>query len=131
MRSPFSLAIAGVVLLLSCDTAPGPDAALAAAIESIEEHNRAVERALSSSDLNALMAEIAEDAVWMPPNEGPLVGKEAIRTFHERLFSQVDLEGRLDPTNLTVWRFVSPLTPGDSLPTSSTKGASGTDSCCR
>jgi uncharacterized protein (TIGR02246 family) len=99
MRSALYLAIPTLFILLSCTAEQEPDAALAAAVESIQEHNRAVETALSNRDLDALMAEIVEDAVWMPPNEEILVGKERIRAFYEELFSQSDFEGALDPNN--------------------------------
>jgi uncharacterized protein (TIGR02246 family) len=99
MRSALSLAIPALFLLSSCTAEPDTDTELATAIESIQEHNRAVETALSNRDLEALMAEIAEDAVWMPPNEETLIGKERIRAFYEELFSQSDFEGGLDPNN--------------------------------
>lgn len=99
MRSALSLAIPAIFLLSSCTAEPEPDPGLASAVELIQEHNRAVEAALSNRDLEALMAEIAEDAVWMPPNEGILIGRERIRAFYEELFSHSDFEGGLDPNN--------------------------------
>jgi ketosteroid isomerase-like protein len=45
------------------------------------------------------MAEITDDAVWMPPDVAPLVGKEAVRSFYQGLFAQVELEGHLSPEN--------------------------------
>jgi uncharacterized protein (TIGR02246 family) len=99
MRTPSSLAIPTILLLFSCTGEPESDAGLAAAIAGIGEHNRAVEAALASRDLEAMMAEIAEDAVWMPPKEELLIGKEAIRAFYDRIFSQGGFEGGLDPDN--------------------------------
>jgi uncharacterized protein (TIGR02246 family) len=87
------------VLLLSCNDAPKSEEDLAAAIEAIQRHNVAFEQALSNSDIEALMAEIDDNAVWMPPDEVPLAGKDAIRSFYEGIFSQVDFEGKLDPNN--------------------------------
>lgn len=74
----------------------------AAAMAEIERHNVAVEQALSSRDIDALMAEIVDDAVWLPPDQKPIQGKEAIREFYEGLFSQVRLEGQLSPEDREV-----------------------------
>jgi uncharacterized protein (TIGR02246 family) len=103
MRSPpLLLALAALGATVACGpSGPTPEDE-AAAMAGIERHNVAVEQALSAGDLDALMAEIAEDAVWLPPGEEPIEGKEAIRAFYEDLFSQVRLEGRLSPEHLEV-----------------------------
>ena len=92
----------GLVLCAACSPPAPIDEGEAAALAGIERHNVAVEQALSSGDVDALMAEIVDDAVWLPPGQGPVEGKEAIREFYEGLFSRVRLEGRLSPEDREV-----------------------------
>ena len=42
--------------------------------------------AVNAGDLEAYLAVFAEDAVLMPPNEPPVVGKEATRAWAQGLF---------------------------------------------
>jgi len=75
------LCILCVTVLMACS--PSADRAItdAEAVAGIHEHNVAVERALTEGDIDALMGEITDDAVWLPPDQAPLVGKPAIRSF--------------------------------------------------
>jgi len=88
-----------VTLLVACTQLPDRAATDADAVAGIREHNVAVEHALTDGDIDALMAEIVDDAVWMPPDQAPIVGKPAIRSFYEALFEQVTLAGTLSPDN--------------------------------
>jgi hypothetical protein len=71
----------GLVVSAACSPSEPAHEDEAAALAGIERHNQAVEEALSSGDVDALMAEIVDDAVWLPPGQGPVLGKEAIREF--------------------------------------------------
>ena len=86
------VAIAFVFILASCAPAPEEPAAEApthtadlAALEAIAEK---YEAAFSAGDADALVALHADDAIRMPPNAPPIIGKEAIRASYQTDFNQ-------------------------------------------
>ncbi len=60
------------------------DPALAAPIE-------AYEATVNASDLDGVMAVFTDDAVFMPQNSTPVVGKEAVKSAYAGLFGALDL----------------------------------------
>jgi len=69
---------------------------------------QAHDAAVNAGDLEAYLANIAEDAVLMPPNEPPVVGKEATRAWHQALFGQFSLEETISSEEVVVagdWGF--------------------------
>jgi uncharacterized protein (TIGR02246 family) len=95
---------------------------LAALRETVRRHDQVV----NSGDVEELMALYAEDVVQMPPNQAKVVGKTAIRTPTERLFSQfdiqvqskievVDLSGDLAYIHLSYSASSSPKGGGDAV----------------
>jgi len=88
-----------VTLFMACTQSTDRTSTDAEAVAGIHEHNMAVEKALAEGDIDALMAEIVDDAVWMPPDQATIVGKPAIQAFYEALFEQVTLAGTLSPDN--------------------------------
>jgi uncharacterized protein (TIGR02246 family) len=76
-----------------CDTIGGETAA-------VREVSAAIDRAFVAGDAAALAALVAEDAVWMPPDEPTLVGRAAVRTRYEELFRE--LHGRFRDVSHTL-----------------------------
>src|SRR5512142_2701798 len=73
-----------IVLLLclavsACTSAPSQDAAQVRSV--IERHNADAARWYAAGDVDSLAALFAQDAWQMPPNNPPLVGRDAIRQF--------------------------------------------------
>ena len=59
-----------------------------AELEAINGLQRLVDAAIIAGDTEAYVALIAEDAVLMPPNAPPVIGKEAIRVWNEAMSRQ-------------------------------------------
>ena len=88
-----------VVLLAGCTPAEkqaGPmtreTASTEADVEAIHRVREAHDPAVNAGDLDAWLAVFAEDAVSMPPNEPPVVGKEAIRSLGQGVFEHFNFE---------------------------------------
>ncbi len=92
--------------------------------KAIQKHIDAMTQAFNSGDLDALMDEISEDAVWMVPDLPLLIGKKAIRAFYEPIInSNTTFSGGILPDNqellisgdLAVYRAVleGTITPAD------------------
>jgi uncharacterized protein (TIGR02246 family) len=68
-------------------------------------HNQ-IAAASNAGDITALHT---DDAIWMPPNEPALVGKEAIRTWAQSLFEQFTVEETVTTEEIQVagdWAFL-------------------------
>ncbi len=70
-----------------------------AAIESLADE---LMKALNEGDLEALMATVAEDAVWMAPGEPALIGKEAIRNWYNGLFDKISFDVIISPDEIEI-----------------------------
>ncbi len=53
---------------------------------------KAYATAANAADLNGVMAVYADDAVFMPQNSSPVVGKPAVRTAYAALFNTLGLD---------------------------------------
>jgi len=78
-------------LVVACSTGDGaqssrPAAALRAGVDSAADRLLAALRADSPDSLVALLA---DDVVIMPPNEPPLKGKAAVRTWYDQFVGQM------------------------------------------
>lgn len=78
-------------LVVACSTGDGaqssrPAAALRAGVDSAADRLLAALRADSPDSLVAL---VADDVVIMPPNEPPLKGKAAVRTWYDQFVGQM------------------------------------------
>ena len=63
----------------------------------------------NAGDLQTIMALITEDVVTMPPEEPPVVGTDAVRTWWESTFGQVDIQGAVSDVEIQAfgdWGFV-------------------------
>jgi uncharacterized protein (TIGR02246 family) len=49
-------------------------------------------KAFNEGDLEAFMATVTEDAVYMPPGEPVLIGKETIRNWYNELFDKISFD---------------------------------------
>ena len=79
----------------ACAPAPEPPPAAeapthAADLAALEANAAAYEAAYAAGDADALAALHADDAVRMPPNAAPVIGKEAIRASFQATFEQFD-----------------------------------------
>lgn len=80
-----------LVLVLCCafgcekaeESVEEPAVDIAADVSAIESLLNQVENAWNEGDLDAFMATIADNAVYMPPDEPVLIGKEAIRNWYD------------------------------------------------
>ncbi len=74
--------VARLVLFLSlCGCVSTPVKGTAGVREAIERHNANAVRWYAAGDIDSLASIFAEGAWQMPPNNPPLVGREAIRVF--------------------------------------------------
>jgi len=69
-----------------------PEVDIEADVEAIESWTDEVMKAFNEGDLEAFMATIAEDAVYMPTGEPPLIGKEAIRNWYNEVFDKISYD---------------------------------------
>lgn len=65
-----------------------------AATTAIHQQLRRYEQALNASDVDSVMALYADDAVFMPQNSAPAVGRDAVRTAYRQVFSAIKLDVR-------------------------------------
>ena len=82
-----------------------------AALEAIAEE---YEAAYSAGDADALVALHTDDAVRMPPNAPPVIGKDAIRASFQATFEQFDGKIALSLEEVEVagdWAFVRGASP--------------------
>jgi uncharacterized protein (TIGR02246 family) len=57
-------------------------------IEAIKKINDEFDAAFNAGDVERIIAIFADDAVRIPPNAPPLIGKEAIRAYFQQHFDQ-------------------------------------------
>jgi len=94
MRRFFALAAAlALCAVIGCSTldksAPDTVSVDRAAIAQREDQHK---DALARKDMDGILAVYSADVVMMPPNEPPIRGKEALRSWFAKLFSQVTLQ---------------------------------------
>jgi uncharacterized protein (TIGR02246 family) len=65
------------------EVAEEPVADVEADVAAIENLQNQVVKAFNEGNLEAFMATIADDAVYMPPGESVLIGKDAIRNWYD------------------------------------------------
>lgn len=63
---------------------------------AIERQLREYQTALNASDVGAVMKLYAADAVFMPQNSPPAVGRDAIRSAYRRVFGTIKLDVRFE-----------------------------------
>jgi uncharacterized protein (TIGR02246 family) len=100
-----SLAALLVLAVSGC----APQVNVAADEAAIRNLGAEVVAAENAGDLDALMAGIAGNAIWLPPNESALTGKVAIREWMQNWFDQFDLEETTATEEVEVigdWAFV-------------------------
>ena len=83
--------IAAIPLFLVLFVLPVSGQAQADAIRRLVSED--YDRADNARDLAAKMRLYASDAVLMPPREGPVVGQQAVRVWHQAAYEREDFEG--------------------------------------
>jgi ketosteroid isomerase-like protein len=107
MRDRVSLLLAAIALaLLHVGCQPrAPETEL----EAINTLQGQVDAAIMAGDTESYVALIAEDAVLMPPNAPPVIGKDAIRSWNQTVSQQFRIEGYTPVDNEVVlagkWAF--------------------------
>lgn len=107
MKRRCSLLLAPIALaLLHVGCRPrAPEADL----EAINTLQRQVDAAIIAGDTESYVALIADDAVLMPPNAPPIIGKEAIRSWNQAISQQFRMQGYTPVDNEVVlagkWAF--------------------------
>ena len=104
-----------MVVFAGCTPAGEQPEPMTAEITSTEADVEALHRvrethdgAVNAGDLEAYLAVFAEDAVAMPPNEPPVVGKEAFRAWAQVIFGQFSYEETMSSEEVVVtgdWGF--------------------------
>ncbi|OCO99979.1 MULTISPECIES: SgcJ/EcaC family oxidoreductase [unclassified Ensifer] len=89
------LAAAGLSVL-SLLAFTGPARSDEAATAAIGRQLRDYEAALNAGDVGAVMKLYATDAVFMPQNSLPAVGRDAIRSAYRRVFGTIKLDVRFE-----------------------------------
>ena len=77
----FSGILLGLLITSGCASVPVTTTSLRAVIDN---HNREIERYYASGATDSLASMFALDAWQMPPNNPPLVGRDAIRGFWQQ-----------------------------------------------
>ncbi|AIC21214.1 ketosteroid isomerase [Pseudomonas chlororaphis] len=93
MRIPLITLMLGSLLLpLTAQAAkPGTEAGVTAAVT---QQLKRYETALNTSDLDQVMTLYAGDAVFMPQNSPPAVGRDAVRAAYRQVFDLIRLDVR-------------------------------------
>ncbi|WP_447776747.1 YybH family protein [Pseudomonas chlororaphis] len=93
MRIPLITLMLGSLLLpLTAQAAkPGAEAGVTAAVT---QQLKRYETALNTSDLDQVMTLYAGDAVFMPQNSPPAVGRDAVRAAYRQVFDLIRLDVR-------------------------------------
>ncbi|PWY51180.1 SgcJ/EcaC family oxidoreductase [Pseudomonas sp. RW409] len=93
MRIPLITLMLGSLLLpLTAQAAkPGTEAGVTAAVT---QQLKRYETALNTSDLDQVMTLYAGDAVFMPQNSLPAVGRDAVRAAYRQVFDLIRLDVR-------------------------------------
>ncbi len=102
MLMTFRIALAAIALnttLLLSSSAATPDEKDTAAIT--QQLNR-YEKALNASDTDRVMALYADDAVFMPQNSPPSVGRRAIQDAYKGVFNAIKLNIRFQIDEIRV-----------------------------
>ncbi len=84
-----------------------PTVDIEADVEAIKSLSDEIMKAYNEGDLEALTAIVAEDVVFMPPGEPTLIGKEAIRNWHD--FDKISFDVNITVEEVQVlgdWAFI-------------------------
>lgn len=72
----------GLVVLIAFSTCTSTSLDRAEDVQAIvDRHNSDIAKAYAAGDIEAVVSVFAVDAWQMPPNQAPLIGREAIRQF--------------------------------------------------
>jgi len=93
MRIPLITLVLGALLLPLMAQAAEPAAEEAVKAQVTQQLKR-YETALNASDLDQVMSLYARDAVFMPQNSPPAVGREAVRAAYRQVFDLIKLDVR-------------------------------------
>jgi uncharacterized protein (TIGR02246 family) len=69
-----------------------PCTTVGADVAAIRKVSEAIDHAFASADAGAIAAVVAEDAIWMPPEEPTIIGRAAIETRYTNLFRELDAQ---------------------------------------
>ncbi|AIG05572.1 Steroid Delta-isomerase [Pseudomonas fluorescens] len=94
MRTSLLALTLGALLLPAIAMATQPAGAKEAVKEAVTAQLQQYQTALNASDLDQVMALYAEDAVFMPQNSLPAVGRDAVREAYQRVFAAIKLNVR-------------------------------------
>jgi ketosteroid isomerase-like protein len=86
MRNRNSLLLPVITLALGYGGCRSP--ASEADLEALSTLQRRVDSAIIGGDTESYLGLIADDAVLMPPNAPPVIGKDAIRSWNEQMSRQ-------------------------------------------
>ena len=79
-----------------------PTVDIEADVEAIKSLTDEIMKAFNEGDLEAFMATVAEDAVYMPPGEPALIGKEAIRNWYTELFDKMSFDATISSDEIEI-----------------------------
>ena len=109
----FFIPVSVVVALAACAPAaqePEPAAeeppCTEADVEALKKLLKEYEAAINAADTAAWLALLTNDAIWMPPEEAILVGKEKIGPWGQAAFDYANLEGVHSGRGIRIRRFI-------------------------
>ncbi|MBN2318664.1 MAG: SgcJ/EcaC family oxidoreductase [Acidobacteria bacterium] len=97
-------------------------------IQAIKEGYTELEAASNAADIDKYLSSIADDILFIPPNEPAYVGKEAFRSYFQQIFDKftvqekyivegVKVSGDLAVAHVTYSGIYTPKDGGDSIKT--------------
>ena len=63
-------------------------------VEEVKAFYKEYETSVPSGDLELLLSHISDDAIWMPPQETAMQGKEKVRAWLQEYFKDYSMEER-------------------------------------
>lgn len=131
MRTSFLALTLGALLLPALALAAQPAPEKEDVKEAVTAQLHHYQAALNASDLDQVMALYAQDAVFMPQNSVPAVGRDAVRQAYQQVFAAIKLNIRFTIDEIRPlsrdWAFARTRSNGTATPLASTQpgGAEG------
>ena len=131
MRTSLRALTLGVLLLPAIAMAAQPATDKENVKEAVTAQLNHYQAALNASDLDQVMALYAQDAVFMPQNSLPAVGRDAVRKAYQQVFAAIKLNIRFTIDEVRPlskdWAFARTRSNGTATPlgTAQPSGAEG------
>ncbi|MGJ7524964.1 YybH family protein [Variovorax sp. GB1P17] len=116
------LATTALIAALPATSLAAPSASGKATTTAISQQLHRYEQALNTSDVDSVMALYADDAVFMPQNSLPAVGRDAVRAAYRQVFAGIKLDVRFQVDEIRQlsrdWAYARTRSSGTTTPLS-------------